>query len=162
MRKKSRSNGKEIEMRIDRLSGKYRYPYIYVIVKNNYIYIGETQLHPSVRWASHFKVNGSFSKNLRKINEEIYLEPIEMFTFSMKCDEIVMKYSQAEYKNATQYLEHQLHILFSINKNLFVENLIIISNTDKTLPKYPYRFKDMKGYAKLIFENLVIELNDII
>lgn len=149
-------------MLLEYISGKYRYPYIYIILKSNYIYIGETQTHPSIRWSSHLKENGSFSVNLRRKNEYVFSQTLNMHMYSIKCDEIVKQYTSSEYKNATQYLEHQLHVLFSTNRKSFSKNLIIISNTDKTLPKYPYRFKKMKEYAKEIFNNLITELNNIV
>ena len=84
------------------VKGKWCHPYIYVIIKNYCMYIGETQHHPVYRWGQHVSKSGTFSCRLKEADEEIWLRDEDILFISIDCTE-VSRASQEEHKLISQY-----------------------------------------------------------
>lgn len=107
------------------------FPHIYFIVKDEYIYVGETQKTPILRWSSHLN-KGSFEINLTKKDYEILNNNLPTLFFAFSCEEIKTFSSTYSSKSLTQYVEHLVHLTIISNKNF--KKFKLISNTKKTCP----------------------------
>ncbi len=137
-----------------------RYPYIYFIVKGRYLYIGETEKAPVIRWSDHLK-GGSFSKNLILVDPEIYNNDLETFFFAYQCEKIYYTTKPEEYKSVTKYIEHLLHVK-AISSRLIGPKYEIISDTRKTVPfscKYVWANRYSEAILELFIEDLCRILN---
>lgn len=111
-------------------------PYIYFILNNEMVYIGETQRHPSVRWGEHISSNGTLAKKMYDYDFEmsdLNFIAICCFDFIPALDK---NYSL---KFFTQAIEHSLHCLVSAQPSLLGGFRRVISSTEKTAPR---RFND--------------------
>jgi hypothetical protein len=110
----------------------YRAPHLYYIVCDSVIYIGETQQHPVIRWGQHLEATGSFLRASRRSLQRELL-PNSTIKFSAFCLEKIMReVSPARWKMASQWIEHQVHVLLS-NSPVGVR-YNIVSDTSRTAP----------------------------
>lgn len=116
---------------VGRLIAREKGPFIYVIRKGPYLYIGETQRNPILRWGEHLRIEGSFQKALQSRDEEFLLKDVEMEFFAYRCTRIENEVLAVEKRKITQIVEHELHVKFVCRgKNTFE----LISDTTKTAP----------------------------
>jgi len=115
------------------IKGKLRSSYIYFIVLDRFIYIGETQKIPIIRWQNHLTKNGSHYKNILKFDSEIFNINPEYSFFSYECADL--KVDSSMIKRETQYIEDKIHRLFCENRLSCIYDLI--SDTTRTAPKHP-------------------------
>lgn len=106
-------------------------PYIYLIRKGSYLYIGETQRNPIQRWSEHLQENGSFQKALRNRDEEASQFNNETEFYAYRCCRIETEVRPIEKRKVTQAIEHQLHIKFVCKGGASLE---LISDTKRTAP----------------------------
>ena len=90
------------------LRGPLHAPFIYVIRARDMLYVGETQLHPAVRWGAHLAAAGSFRAGLdRHGDPEIdYFGDLAFAAYH--CTGITARFAAAEVKTVTQAVEHAL------------------------------------------------------
>ena len=117
-----------------KIIGKRNYPYVYFIIKDSYLYIGETQDIPIRRWRDHLDINGSFSKKLRSMNEDVFYESSDIKFYAYKCKKIKENAKEVERRLVTQYVEHRLHEEIICHRDIGPK-FEIISNTIRTAPK---------------------------
>ena len=110
---------------------KEQAPYIYLIRKGPYLYIGETQRSPILRWAEHLHENGSFRRALLNRDAETLSNDAETAFFAFKCCRIETDTKPVEKRRVTQFVEHLLHIRIVCSGKCPLE---IISDTTKTAP----------------------------
>lgn len=130
-------------------------PYIYFIIKENCLYIGETQRSPVRRWGSHIYEKGSFSKNLYKHSSYIYFLDTEIFFFSYALFEIEKYIKKPYIKRETQYIEAEIHRLFF--KSIINTKYNLISNVIRTDPGNSYNQIKSNEFAKKIFNEFLKE-----
>mgnify|MGYP001060609287 FL=1 len=135
-------------------SSKARQPCIYAILKDSYIYIGETQRYVFSRWGSHLSKNGSFIVNLLKIDEDAAQEDSKVEAISFHLTEIEENCENWEWKKVTQSIEHEVHLKID-QSSVISTKYTTISNTTRTAPLHSkYQWIDS------VAENLVGELEN--
>lgn len=130
-------------------------PYIYFIIKENCLYIGETQRSPVRRWGSHLYEHGSFSKNLYKHSSYIYFLDTEIYFFSYALSKIQEYFEKSYLKRETQYIEAEIHRLFF--KSIINTKYNLISNVIRTDPGNSYNASVSNRVANEIFNEFLIE-----
>src|SRR5262245_29402364 len=113
------------------LLGWRRVPYIYFICKHRYLYIGQTQDIPVIRWGDHMGGMGSFSVNLRKADEEAFLSPAAISFAAYQCDRIRELVPAVQHQLVTQYVEHMAHVKVICHPSLGAR-WVLISDTVRT------------------------------
>lgn len=141
------------------ISSNIIHPYIYFVIKACYLYIGETQRHPVIRWGAHLLEKGTFNVALKNIDREIWKKNEQISFCCVTCDELVNEIPEIERKLVTQYLEHQVHVRC-------IENLVqlkpiehVISNTRNTAPTFCRYDKWCKKFSEKIFDQFSYYIN---
>lgn len=109
-------------------------PYIYLIECSSFAYIGETQSHPVIRWGSHLSPRGTFTINLHK---EVGMDQsINHVNFvAVRVDHLMSSVDPQKWRLSCQWIEHRVHVLFSISK--FGVRYSLISDTSRSAPTSP-------------------------
>jgi hypothetical protein len=117
------------------IESPYRGPHVYVICSIDVVYIGETQKHPAIRWADHLESGDGFRARIaEKGNPDLdYLSNLIMF--ARRCDWITTTFTAAQWKTATQAVEHSMHDVFAADPRVLGKHLRLISDTEKTAPR---------------------------
>jgi hypothetical protein len=136
--------------------GRLRHPYIYAIIKEHCIYIGETQLHPVSRWGQHLKSDGSFMKRLREADEEVWSSKEDILFLCVSC-EIIATVAPEEQKLVTQYVEHKVHERCILDKPRLLPVEVIISDTVNTAPSR-CRYSWANDLASQVFDEISHQL----
>jgi hypothetical protein len=111
----------------------YKAPHLYYIVWDSLIYIGETQQHPVIRWGQHLGPAGSFLTALGR-SSSVNPESSSTLRFCAFClDQIIKDLPPTLWKISSQWVEHRVHVLFSISK--LGVRYEIISSTSRTAPR---------------------------
>ena len=118
---------------IGMVSGCRRRPCIYFIVKGGYLYIGETQSIPPVRWGGHLHSSGSFSKNLIRHDEEMFYSDKTLRFYGYECTRIAEEVCVSQQKLVARYAEHQVHVKIAGHPTLGPQ-FRVISDTVRTAP----------------------------
>lgn len=114
-------------------------PHVYFIVSGDLLYVGETQRHPVIRWCAHLQATGSFTAAVA-LQEEFADQPLdEVGFFAFRLDQLVVNYPAIQFKQVTQAIEHELHVLLRSRPSVFGGRFRLISDTAKTAPR---KFKD--------------------
>lgn len=110
-------------------------PYLYSIWARNLLYVGETQRHPTVRWSQHIGPLGSF--RLAATNRALVdLEPDERVAFyAFDLSSALGLFPSVQLKNASQAVEHELHMLIRSQPSFLGIDLQLISDTERTAPR---------------------------
>jgi hypothetical protein len=138
-------------------SGGYHTPHIYFIFSHEVIYIGETQVIPVRRWSSHLDSGGSFTKKLKKYldgkSTQKYMDSLNFISFS--CLDMLkdIQKSYCGYRIPTQALEHKLHEI-AIAESIFGSEKIVLSETNKTVPRTFYHWSDIDDLARAVTTKL--------
>lgn len=146
---------------INLLKGPINGPYIYFIFTGNFVYIGETQRHPVIRWGAHLTAGGTLWKKLQENSK--YIEDNncinENFTFiSVNCNSLFQKYIGPS-RIVSQALEHNLHCVLKSNPSLFGWDKVILSNTDKTAPMKFNNWQYIEKVSIEIVEKVIEAIN---
>ncbi len=129
-------------------------PYLYSILARDLLYVGETQRHPVLRWSQHLASDGSFrtAATSRALVELKASDRVAFFAFDLS--ELGTLFPAGQVKNATQAVEHELHMLLRARPSLLGTEVTIISDTEKTAPR-AFRRWDIAGrLAHLAAEKL--------
>lgn len=137
------------------LCSRQKSPSIYFIVKERYLYIGETQKHPAARWGQHLR-GGSFSNALQSQDPEVFSSPSIIWMSSFECTKIMLELSAGEQRRATQWVEHDLHVKACSHARVG-SRLELVSDTKRTAPSYPLR-PWLATMSDLIFDQFVSDL----
>lgn len=130
-------------------------PHIYFIIKENCLYIGETQRNPVRRWGNHIYERGSFSKNLYKASPYIYFMDTEICFFSYDLSTIKRYIVKPYLKRESQYIEAKMHTLFLTS--IINTKYNLISNVIRTDPGSSYNSLMSDRIANEIFNQFLIE-----
>ena len=114
-------------------SSKQDLPCIYFIAKDVYLYIGETQKFICNRWSAHLQKNGSFSKQLKRKDEEALLADQKISFLSFHLSELEERCEKWEWKKVTQGIEHLVHLKVDQSSKI-TSRFQTISNTIRTAP----------------------------
>lgn len=128
-------------------------PYIYFIVKHSYLYLGETQHLPVIRWGAHCQTEGTFSRLLREIDEDAIHSPRPFVFQSIFVDRIRDKLPEYEWKRATQWIEHDLHLKVCACGEI-TSKFRLISETVRTAPRR-YFCEELPEVSSLAFHLLL-------
>lgn len=133
-------------------------PYVYFIVKHSYLYLGETQILPVIRWGAHFQNDGSFSRVLQFIDDDA-MQSTKPYVFqSIYLNRIRDEFPEYEWKRATQWIENDLHLKVCACGEI-TSRFRLISNTVRTAPRRYYR-DSLHDLSALAFGFLVNCLRD--
>jgi len=116
---------------IGKISIQENKPYIYIITKANYAYIGQTQKNPIKRWCNHLSDKDDFIGKLANEDPELATnenEPVNFYAYL--CDEISENVDRNNIKRETEYIEGYLNVLFMKDERAF--NYTLISNDFNT------------------------------
>lgn len=121
-----------MSLKIGSISGFQNEPCIYIIIKRDCIYIGETQRIPVARWGEHLCNMGTFSSKLQKHNPELAKSnDFKLFFFAYSCNKLREIFDSSDLiKRNTQYIEGVLHKKFVSHE--MSTKLTLISDTEKT------------------------------
>jgi hypothetical protein len=147
------------------------YPYIYVLIKDEYLYIGETERRNYVRLSEHLtrQNNTGFLSKVIKVDSEIgEKDDIPIKYFSLGIDEyfkkkIINKFSVKEF---IRLIEAEIHTEIRKRRNDIDNNFILISDITRTNPipsKKIMILQSQDWYKELkekIFKTIIQFLND--
>jgi hypothetical protein len=123
-------------------------PFVYFIWKRQYLYIGETQRVLFERWGEHLETG--FQQKLLVADEEVHDLGLPTHFLGIYCQAIDLGAMLAQRRTATQYVEHRLHVIVASRQNLLGTELVILSRTERTAPRFsPYVWAD--DLAEAIF-----------
>ena len=121
--------------RIGRIESLTRSPHVYFIeIASRFLYIGETQSSPVIRWGQHLGTGGTLLERLTQADEEVAISPGRLYFFGYECEEIARSVPAPERKTVTQYVEHQLHVC-AISDPHIGTRLELLSDTSRTAPR---------------------------
>lgn len=145
-------------LHVGSLSAKLTGPHVYFIHARDLLYIGETQKHPVVRWSDHLGPRGSFRKAAitRGFSDLALDERISFRAYELA--EAVASLPEVQIKQATQAIEHELHVLLRSRPSLLGGVFRIISDTEKTAPRTFKQWALARGIAELIARKLAAAL----
>jgi hypothetical protein len=137
-------------LNVGSLSARLTGPHVYFICARDLLYIGETQKHPVIRWSDHLSLRGSFRAAVvsRGFSDLGLDEQIHFHAYQLA--ESVAAIPEVQIKQATQAVEHELHVLLRARPSLLGGGLAIISDTEKTAPRTFKHWALAQGIAKAI------------
>jgi hypothetical protein len=143
------------------IASPYKAPHVYIIRAFDLVYIGETQKHPTIRWAQHLESGTGLRARLaEKGDPDIdYLNHLKMF--SIRCDRILEQFTEAQWKMATQAVEHALHETLAADPRVLGDHLRLISDTEKTAPRSFRRWDLAHTFAKEIIGEVRVALRGL-
>jgi len=137
------------------LSSRIKGSFIYFIFFDDFLYVGETEKHPTQRWSSHLQSAGSFRKALIKHNDgvdQLELSNGNIVTFyAFHCTEVEEKYPATQHKLATKAVEYEVHKLLMMKPSLIPVDFTLISDTLRTAPR---RFENPEWSESVALEGL--------
>lgn len=124
--------------------------YLYVILTNDFAYIGETGNLPTARWGMHLsKTKSSFKEKLSKKHEALGLPPFngEFLYVGLFCEDIDRENENMR-KFARLALEDAIHQEFVLRQNSFWPPKELLStSTKKSSSRITFNF-DVPSFAK--------------
>jgi hypothetical protein len=115
------------------------YPYIYVLIKEEYLYIGETERRNYVRLSEHLtrqSNTGFLSKLIREDPEIGEKDDIPIKYFSLGIDDYFKKkiINNFSVKEFIRLIEAEIHIEIRKRRNDINNNFVLISDITRTNP----------------------------
>lgn len=132
--------------------------YLYVILTNDFAYIGETGNLPTARWGMHLsKSSSSFKEKLLKKHEDLGLPPFngEFLYVGLFCEDIDRENENMR-KFARLALENAIHQEFLLRQNSFWPPKELLSTSSKRSSRITFNF-DVPAFAKAAVSKMVIE-----
>lgn len=132
--------------------------YLYVILTNDFAYIGETGNLPTARWGMHLsKSNSSFKEKLSKKHESLGLPPFngEFLYVGLFCEDID-KENESKRKFARLALENAIHQEFLLRQNSFWPPKELLSTSTRGSSRITFDF-DVSAFAKEAVAKMVSE-----
>lgn len=80
-----------------------RGPHVYFIRVRRYLYIGETQRMPVIRWGSHFETGGSFRLALSTMDWELAESLDDLHFYAFYCMELQNVCRDVDLRRTTQF-----------------------------------------------------------
>ena len=142
------------------ISSPYHGPHVYVICTIDVVYIGETQKHPVIRWGQHLEDGGTFRVRLAEKGNPDFAYLDDLLMFAKRCDWIMTRFTEAQWKTVTQALEHTLHVKFAEDPRILGDHLRLISDTEKTAPRGFKYWDIVNGCAHDIVDELRRAFNE--
>jgi len=139
---------------IGSISGIQKMPYIYLILKGSYLYIGETQRIPVKRWGEHMRANGSFTKALTKHDIEMVYRDDIIYFYGYACEKISSDVESWEWRKVTQFVEHMVHVKIHCHP-LLGPKYTVISDTTRTTPR-----RCRYSWSNMLAEEIVTDFNE--
>lgn len=109
--------------------------FCYFIFWKDFVYIGETQYNPVVRWGQHLSKNGSFHSALRRNGYPAPKENEYISLVAFSLNEVIKNCPEIQRKRVTQFIEHKLHLRW-VNTAPLNYDFKLISDTTRTAPMY--------------------------
>ncbi|KXZ68559.1 hypothetical protein [Acinetobacter venetianus] len=135
------------------LSGEIKSPYIYFIYIDGFLYVGETQSFPAIRWGAHLTNEGTLLKKLVSLGGDLGKKNQRIKFISFNLIDLFDLNLCKNFKRSTQAIEHELHVRIKCKPSI-VNNLTLISDTEKTAPS---RFKYW-DQVNLIVDHIIEKL----
>lgn len=132
--------------------------YLYVILTDEFAYIGETGNLPPARWGMHLsKSNSSFKEKLRRQLEFLGLPPFdgEFLYIGLFCEDID-KEIESKRKFSRLALENAIHQQFILNGNLFWPPKQLLSRSSRSSSRIIVNF-DVNAFAKAAVSKMANE-----
>jgi hypothetical protein len=133
--------------------------YLYIILTNDFAYIGETGNLPTARWGMHLsKTKSSFKEKLLRKHETLGLPPFdgEFLYVGLFCEDID-KENENMRKFARLALEDAIHQEFVLRQNSFWPPKELLStSTKKSSARITFNF-DIASFAKVAVAKMVSE-----
>lgn len=121
--------------------------YIYTLQFERFVYIGETQRNPVLRWSQHLTNSGSFKAALAE--RDVRLTATDRVDFrAFRCEFEHLGIRPVSYRIFTQAIEHELHCLFASERT----RVKLVSDTVRTCPPVAFFTESVKLMAKSLFE----------
>ncbi|WP_104484711.1 hypothetical protein [Acinetobacter indicus] len=133
-------------MQLFQIFGEIKSPYIYIIMIDQYVYIGETQSFPVIRWGAHLSRDGTLLNKLNSVGVDLHSKSKSIKFMYFNLSDLFDSDLSKNFKRSTQAIEHELHVRVKCKPSL-VKNLILISDTEKTAPS---RFKYWEKANKIV------------
>jgi len=127
--------------------------HVYVIVHNDFLYIGQTGSHPAIRWGSHLSSTGSFTKNLKYFHDEEIVKDKDIF---FGCYELPIVDQEVESKRrlARMAVETELHKLICLQPRKLGFDSFLTSTCEEYPIRHTFNFSPEK-VASVIFSRVV-------
>ncbi len=132
--------------------------HLYVIIHNDFLYIGETGSHPAIRWGSHLSKSGTFVQNLKYFHDEVLDIEKDIFFSSYELS-MVEDEPCSKRKLARMAVETELHKLVCLQPNKFGFESFITSRYEEYPVRHGFNFKPAE-VANHIFDRVVNDYNN--
>lgn len=133
--------------------------YLYVILTNDFAYIGETGNLPTARWGMHLsKTKSSFKEKLLRKHELLGLPPFngEFLYVGLFCEDIDRENENLR-KFARLALEDAIHQEFVLRQNSFwPPKQLLSTTTKKSSSRITFNF-DVPSFAKAAVTKMIAE-----
>lgn len=133
--------------------------YLYIILTDDFAYIGETGNLPTARWGMHLsKTKSSFKEKLSKKHEALGLPPFngEFLYVGLFCEDIDRENENLR-KFARLALEDAIHQEFVLRQNSFWPPKELLStSTKKSSSRITFNF-DVSSFAKAAVAKMISE-----
>ena len=134
------------------ISGAFKSSYIYLIMFENYVYIGESGCLPVVRWGSHLTKNGTFLTNLLSKQSVNISDAADIFFVGVNCVEVESE-DPFKQKIARRAIEAELHRRYLLDPNSFGPDSVLISNPPADPTRFTFSF-DPKSLASNVYTEM--------
>ena len=94
-------------------------PCLYFILKDDYLYVGETKRYAVERWAEHVKRGGTFSERLLAADPEVYESSDEVKFYGYACWIVATQVPESERKAVMRHVEHLVQGMAYCTRSLF-------------------------------------------
>ncbi|WP_462171613.1 hypothetical protein [Pseudoalteromonas xiamenensis] len=108
--------------------------HLYIIIHNDFLYIGETGSHPAIRWGRHIVKGGTFYENLKYFHDEEIQQDKDIFFCCYELS-IVDKEIKSKRRLARMAVETELHKLVCLQPDKFGFESFLTSRYEE----YPVR-----------------------
>lgn len=121
--------------RLGKVQGDLRLPCLYFIFIKDYVYVGETQKIPIIRWGQHISKRGTFYSRLKSKDEELCEQLNSMSFLAYSSKELINDVRDFEVRSVLKYIEHKVHEVF-ICHSVLGPKYELISDTSRTAPSH--------------------------
>lgn len=147
---------------VGKISSRRYEPVIYFILISDYLYVGETQSHPVIRWGDHL-ASGTLLDKLDVLDRKALLlnKDIEFTAFS--CDYIKNHVPDLNRSYALKYTEYWIHVFLKTKVNSVKDVLGRDYQLISDVPNTPKFFQDdnCKCLAVDIFDEFLIKYKTV-
>ncbi len=140
------------------LEGRLVAPYIYFIIVKSFLYVGETQKLPFIRWADHISVGGSLFQNLQSYDSTDLIDEAPLRFGWLLCEEVIRGCSAEDRRRGVQWVEDEIHLKIAESGSVS-SRYQLISNTVRTSPRL-FRGNDLlKQLVDRAFQTIMHSLD---